>query len=78
MLTARPPADRKQKLKKDKRLLSIRSRRGGNGQSESVTGRDPDVRATLLLNDGFDQVVHLLKTVTVDDGCTHKHTHTLA
>lgn len=38
------------------------------GQSESVSGGNPDVRATLLLDDYFNQVVHLLKAVAVDDG----------
>lgn len=46
----------------------------GSGQSESVSGGNPDVRATLLLDDYFNQVVHLLKAVAVDDGYTHTHT----
>lgn len=39
----------------------------GSSQSESVAGRDPDVGAALLLDDGFDLVVNLLEAVAVHD-----------
>ena len=47
----------------------------GSGQSESVAGGNPDVRTALLLDDGFDQVVHLLEAVAVHDGCRWTHTY---
>lgn len=50
-------------------------RQPGGSQSQSVPGRNPDVGAALLLNDGFDQVVDLLEAVAVHDGCAHTHTH---